>query len=171
MGPPLALMSRKIQTGGDRVLCSDEEVDFRAITCGSLLDSGASLASLYIDDLEEIGIRRDSYGAEGYAIFNTTKGPLNSRLYGLIVMMDGNDGTPTVDCNNPTHRGHSQSLVGGIYLVCEIKSPRIPKRSQEGVSENDRLSGLCRSCHHMYRLHHKTNVCFWERIELALSDI
>jgi len=63
MGPPSAVTSRKIQTDGDRAFSGDEEVDFRAIRCESLLDSGASLASLYMDDLEEMGIRRDSYGA------------------------------------------------------------------------------------------------------------
>lgn len=60
----------------------------------------------------------------------------------MVVVVDGNDGTPIIDFNNPIHRGPNQNLVGGIYLVCEIKSPRKPKRSQEGVLENDRLSGL-----------------------------
>ena len=107
----------------------------------SMLDSGASLASLYTSDLKELGIVKKYYSAQSHGSFNLANGQfVKQKIFELYVEVDGNEGNPIIDPNDPIVP--NRRAVGGIFPVVEIpqriKNPFDP----ESYIVNNRLSGI-----------------------------
>lgn len=107
----------------------------------SMLDSGASCASLYSSDLKELGIVKKHYSAQSYGSFNLANGAfLKQKIFELHVEVGGNEGTPIIDSKNPIVPG--RLAIGGIFPVVEIPQ-RIKSPFDEGsYIINNRLSGI-----------------------------
>lgn len=107
----------------------------------SMLDSGATLASLYTSDLKELGIVKKYYSAQSLGGFNLSDGKyMKSKIFEIYVEVDGNEGNPIVDPNDPMVP--NRRAIGGIFPVVEIpqriKNPFDP----ESYITNNRLSGM-----------------------------
>ena len=107
----------------------------------SMLDSGASLASLYSSDLKELGIVKKYYSAQSLGGFNLSNGQyMKQKIFEIYVEIDGNEGNPIVDPNDPIVA--NRRAIGGVFPVMEIpqriKNPFDP----ESYIINDRLSGI-----------------------------
>lgn len=96
--------------------CGEGDISYEA---SSLLDSSACLASLYTTDLEEKGIAKKYYSAQGYGSFNLANGAVSKpRVYEVYVEMHGNEGAPIVDPSNPMLP--KRRAVGGVCPAREI---------------------------------------------------
>ena len=106
-----------------------------------MLDSGASLASVYTSDLKELGIVKKHYSAQSCGSFTLANGSYTKqRVYELYVEVGGNEGHPIVDPLHPIVP--TRRVIGGIFPVIEI--PQRIKNPFDGESciNNDRLSGI-----------------------------
>ena len=121
-----------------RVNCGDDGAKHVLV---SMLDSGASCASLYSSDLSEMGIVKKYYSAQSYASINLANGvSMKQRIFEMYVEVDGNDGTPIVDPNNPMVP--DRRVIGGMHPVLEIKEKIKDPYDPASYLANHRLSGL-----------------------------
>ena len=107
--------AQNILTSDGKVFCHDPgpRLIFR-----SLLDSGATFASLFTKDLRALGINKMWYGAQSCSRFSTSNGHVLRRIYELHVEIAQNEGTPLVDPNNPVHP-RFPPYIGGLQPVSE----------------------------------------------------
>lgn len=106
-----------------------------------MLDSGASCASLSTSDLKELGIIKKNYSAQCYASFNLANGAyMKHRVFEMYVEVDGNEGTPIIDPNNPMVL--IRRVIGGIYPVLEIQERIKDPFNAESYIVINRLSGI-----------------------------
>ena len=121
-----------------RVYCGDDGAKHMLV---SMLDSGASCASLYTSDLQEMGIVKKYYSAQSYASITLSNGvSMKQKIFEMYVEVDGNDGTPIVDPKNPMVP--NRQVIGGMYPVLEIKEKIKDPYDPASYLANHRLSGL-----------------------------
>ena len=107
----------------------------------SLLDSGASLASLYTSDMSELGIVKKYYSAQGYGSFALANGSyMKQRIFELYIEVGGNEGNPIIDPLHPIVP--TRRVIGGIFPVVEIPKKIKNPFDDENYIVNDRLSGI-----------------------------
>lgn len=130
---------RAFQTDASgRVNCGEEGPIYEM---SSMLDSGASCASLYSSDLKELGIVKKYYSAQSHGSFNLSNGALmKQKIFELYIEVGGNEGTPIIDPNNPIVPG--RQVVGGIFPVVEIPEQIKNPYDEGSYITNNRLSGI-----------------------------
>lgn len=107
----------------------------------SMLDSGASLASLYRSDLKALGIIKKHYSAQSLGRITLATGALTKqKMFEMYVEVDGNEGTPIVNPNNPIVP--NRRAIGGIFPVLEIPETIKNPFDDESYLVNNRLSGM-----------------------------
>ena len=85
-----------------------------------MLDSGASCASLYSLDSQQLEVIKKHYSAQSYAKFTLSNGAkMKQRVFELYVEVYGNQGYKIVDPISPIVP--NQCAVGGSFPVLEIK--------------------------------------------------
>lgn len=149
--PTISCKPKDVKSSDDALNLAGFQTDASGqVNCGeggqyyeatSLLDSGASLASLYTTDLKEMGIVKKYYSAQGFCHFNMANGAkLKSRVYEVYVEVNGNEGTPIIDPQNPIVP--NRRVVGGIFPVTEIPETIDDPYSDASYGINNRLSGI-----------------------------
>lgn len=107
----------------------------------SMLDSGASCASLYSSDLKELGIVKKHYSAQSHGSFSLSNGALmKQKIFELYIEVGGNEGTPIIDPHNPIVPG--RQVIGGIFPAVEIPEKIKNPYDEESYITNHRLSGI-----------------------------
>ena len=111
------------------------------LSMSSMLDSGASCASLYTSDLQQLGVIKKHYSAQSYAKFSLSNGTnMKQRVFELYVEVDGNEGHKIIDPINPIVP--NRRVVGGIFPVFEIKDKIEDPYYEGSYAVSNRLSGI-----------------------------
>ena len=108
----------------------------------SLLDSGASYPSLYMEDFRDLGINETFYAAQSLAEFQTANGRTQQRIYEINVELVTEKHGPIVDTVNFVNPKFPDT-IGGLCPVTLIGDgdPERPAL-KNGLEANERLSGV-----------------------------
>lgn len=119
-----------------RIYCQQEGP---CLAFRSLLDSGATLPSLYSADFLDLGIDPQLYSAQTIEILGTANGTVESRSYELhVFVLDENLGS-LVDPANAVWPLHGK-YIGGLMPV--VSCTESGETNPDGMVYNMRLSGM-----------------------------
>jgi hypothetical protein len=121
-----------------RVNC---QIDGPQLCFSSLLDSGATVPSLFQEDLARLMINPETYGCQSVSLAQTSNGAINLRLFEMFVCVMDELGQNIVDPLDAMWPNEPK-YVGSLCPVCVYQPPTENSLDGEGREVQQRLSGM-----------------------------